>query len=161
MKFTSTSRRPATATMSPAWITVSAMASMDLPFRRMLCTNTRWSGISASASCVVLPTTGPRSLTRNARNSNWCQAVPGPPASFLPPCYLLIPLACCLKVDAKERRTNQRQNNGGSDGSENVRDGVGHRHRISVFLASSGDRPRRLIASVARPIDAEIVCDPA
>ena len=43
---------------------------------------------------------------------------------------LLIPLARGLKVDAKERRTNQRQNNGGSDGSENVRDGVGHRHRI-------------------------------
>ena len=55
---------------------------------------------------------------------------------------VLIPLARCLKVDAKERRTNQRQNNGGSDGSENVGDGVGHRHRIqmSSWLPRATDR---------------------
>ena len=57
---------------------------------------------------------------------------------LLAPMYLLIPLARCLKVDAKERRTNQRQNNGGSDGSENVGDGVGHRHRIQCFLGFLG-----------------------
>ena len=43
---------------------------------------------------------------------------------------LLIALAGRLKVDAEQRRTDQRQNDGGSDGSENVGDGVGHRHRI-------------------------------
>ena len=51
---------------------------------------------------------------------------------------LLIPLARRLKIDAKERRAEQRQNNGGSDGSENVGDGVGDRHRIQYFLGFLG-----------------------
>ena len=60
-------------------------------------------------------------------------------ASFLLAAVLLLKaLARHLKVDAKERRTDQRQNNGGSDGSENVGDGVGHRHRIQCFLGFLG-----------------------
>ena len=49
---------------------------------------------------------------------------------LLAPVLLLIALAGCLEVDAKQRRTDQRQDNRGSDRSENVGDGVGHRHRI-------------------------------
>ena len=47
IRLTSTSRRPAMATTSPAWITVSLVASMILPSRRMRSTKTRCIGDAA------------------------------------------------------------------------------------------------------------------
>ena len=92
---------------------------------------------------------------------------------------LLILLAGGLEVDAKQRRPNQRQNDRGADGSENVADGVGHRHRVQQLLGflrrqteaidrvgrqahrrrdrlRSGIEPRRRADVIARELCAEI-----
>jgi len=57
---------------------------------------------------------------------------------LLAPVFLLIPLAGGFEIDAEECRTDQRQNNGGSDRSKDVRDGVGYRHGIQGFLGFLG-----------------------
>ena len=43
---------------------------------------------------------------------------------------LLVALAGRLEIDAEQRRAEQREDDRGADGAENVGDGVGHRHRI-------------------------------
>ena len=62
---------------------------------------------------------------------------------------LLIPFARGLEIDAEERRAKQRQNDGGSDRSENIRDGVGHRHRIQCFLGFLG-RQAKAVDGIGR-----------
>ena len=88
--------------------------------------------------CAVLPTTCPSSRTRNARNSNWCQAVPGPPDLLLAPVLLLVALARGLEIDAEQRRAEQRNDDGRSDRAEDVGHRIGDRHGVQQLLGLLG-----------------------
>jgi hypothetical protein len=65
------------------------------------------------------------------------------------------------QVDADQLRSELRQDDRRADRAEDVGDGISDGNCIEVMLDLLGARPRRLIWSVATPIAAEIVCEPA
>ena len=93
-------------------------------------TNTRWSGTSASASCAVLPTTGPPFLHAERAQLELVPGRAGTAGFLLAAVLLLISLARGLEIDAEQRRAEQREDDRRADRAEDVGDGVGDRHRI-------------------------------
>jgi hypothetical protein len=67
------------------------------------------------------------------------------------------------EIDAQQRGASQRDDDRGADGAEDVGDArtPPASRRASPGLSTPAARSARLMASVARPIDAEIVCEPA
>ena len=158
---TSTSRGPATATTSPSCSTVSAVASSIVPLRRIRWTKTRASGTIASASTALSPTAFPPCL--HAERAQ-LPAVPGRAgaAQLLGAAVLfLVLLAGRREIDAEQLRARAARSPAPSPPCRTCRS----RRRRSAssracVLASSAGRPSRLMASVERPIAAEIVCEP-
>ncbi len=70
-------------------------------------------------------------------------------------------LAGLGQIDPEQLRAEHRENDGRAHGAEDIGHRIGDRHRVEIFLGLLGERPRRLMASVARPIEAEIVWEPA
>ena len=65
------------------------------------------------------------------------------------------------QIDPEQLGAEESEDPAGADRAEEVGDGVGHRDAVDLGLGLLGGKPSWLIVSVATPIDAEMVCAPA
>ena len=78
------------------------------------------------------------------------------------PAHLLfVPPAFLLEVDAHDPRRELRQEPGGPDDANQIRDGKGDGDAVVIAIASASGRPSRAMASLAVPIVADSVSAPA
>ena len=143
--FTSTSRLPATATTSPSFRTVSAVASSITPLRRMRRTKTRASGTSASASAARRPTALPPGCTGTRAAPSGARPSRPRPAPSCRPVLLLVVLAGGDEIDAEQLRAEDGDHDRRAHGAEHVGHGVGDRHRVDQGLG--------LVGGQAQPVD--------
>ena len=155
--------RPATATTSPSRSTVSAVASSIVP---------SCGGCARRRRARRAPGPRPRRpggrrpsrpvCTRKARSSQRCQAEPAPPISLR--AAVLLPRSPCRRRRDRCGAAPVRPARSRSP-SRRCRTCRSPRRRSastsSMALVCSAARPSRLMASVERPIEAEMVCDPA
>ena len=120
--------------MSPAWITVSAVASMILPLTANTLDEHPVLGKQRFGFLHRLAHNQAPVLDAECAQLELVPGRAGTARFLLAPMLFLVALARRLEIDAEQGRAEQRENECGSDRAENVGDGVGDRHRVQELL---------------------------
>ncbi len=150
--------------MSPAWITVSASGLDDL-VRCGGCAGRRHARSEQQLGLLCRGLADRRPVLLDAdRRADRIDARPcrDHPLCLLAAALLFVALARGLdEIDAEQGRTDHRNDDGRADRAEDVSDRIGDRHHVQHRLDLVGGQTEAVDRVSARPIDAEIVCEPA